>query len=264
MAPFLLVRRVMPATVDHAHINSPLLRRVVAAGLVELNQKLERQEKWLPGFVRREFAGFLSCGDPTAGFAWLVCDACEHHRLVPFSCKGRGFCPACGGRRMTESARRWADAVLPRVAVRQCCSTTGGHSPLAAALAARAQVGSGPRGAGRRDRGDPALDRAPRSPAGAAWGTDRQRHGHPAIRGGAESESSLPHPGAGRTVRSRPAHGRTALGSGETTHHRGGRATRGAGGGSRGGVVGAAWVSRGLWAWSRTRTMSRRRYRPQP
>ncbi|HJN75556.1 MAG TPA: transposase, partial [Myxococcota bacterium] len=119
MAPFLLVRRVMPATVDHAHINSPLLRRVVAAGLVELNQKLERQEKWLPGFVRREFAGFLSCGDPTAGFAWLVCDACEHHRLVPFSCKGRGFCPACGGRRMAESARRWANAVLPRVAVRQ-------------------------------------------------------------------------------------------------------------------------------------------------
>jgi hypothetical protein len=37
---------------------------------------------------------------------WLVCESCDHHRLVPFSCKGRGFCPACGGRRMTTSARR--------------------------------------------------------------------------------------------------------------------------------------------------------------
>jgi hypothetical protein len=40
-------------------------------------------------------------------------------RLVPFSCKGRGFCPNCGGRRMTERAAHLLDAVLPWVPVRQ-------------------------------------------------------------------------------------------------------------------------------------------------
>jgi Transposase zinc-binding domain len=38
---------------------------------------------------------------------------------VPFSCKGRGWCPSCGGRRMTERAAHLVDAVLPRVPVRQ-------------------------------------------------------------------------------------------------------------------------------------------------
>ncbi len=36
-----------------------------------------------------------------------------------FHCKGRGFCPSCGGRRMTERAAHLVDAVLPRVPVRQ-------------------------------------------------------------------------------------------------------------------------------------------------
>jgi hypothetical protein len=31
---------------------------------------------------------------------------CAFERLVPFSCKGRGCCPSCGGRRMTECADR--------------------------------------------------------------------------------------------------------------------------------------------------------------
>src|SRR5216683_497916 len=41
----------------------------------------------------------------------------EH--LVPFSCKGRGWCPSCGGRRMTERVAHLVDAVLPWVPVRQ-------------------------------------------------------------------------------------------------------------------------------------------------
>jgi len=39
--------------------------------------------------------------------------------LVAFSCKGRGFCPSCGGRRLTERAAHLVDHVLPRVPVRQ-------------------------------------------------------------------------------------------------------------------------------------------------
>jgi hypothetical protein len=40
--------------------------------------------------------------------------------LVPFSCKGQGFCPSCGGRRMTgRAAHLWWDQVLPPVPGRQ-------------------------------------------------------------------------------------------------------------------------------------------------
>jgi len=54
-----------------------------------------------------------------ARLARLRCTDCALERLVPFSCKGRGFCPSCGGRRMTEGAARLVDEVLPRVPVRQ-------------------------------------------------------------------------------------------------------------------------------------------------
>ena len=73
----------------------------------------------LPGFVEQEFRDFLTCGVLAHGFARLRRDTCAFERLVPFSCKGRGFCPSCGGRRMTEQAARLVDEILPRV-----------HSPL--------------------------------------------------------------------------------------------------------------------------------------
>jgi Transposase zinc-binding domain/Putative transposase len=73
----------------------------------------------LPAFVEQEFRDFLTCGVLTHGFARLRCTECALERLVPFSCKGRGFCPSCGGRRMAEGAARLVDGVLPRVPVRQ-------------------------------------------------------------------------------------------------------------------------------------------------
>ena len=39
--------------------------------------------------------------------------------VVAFSCKGRGFCPSCGGRRMSELAAQLVDRVIPHVPVRQ-------------------------------------------------------------------------------------------------------------------------------------------------
>ena len=73
----------------------------------------------LPEFVAREFREFLTCGVLAHGFARVRCGRCAFERLVPFSCKGRGFCPSCGGRRMTERAAHLVDAVLPVVPVRQ-------------------------------------------------------------------------------------------------------------------------------------------------
>jgi Transposase zinc-binding domain len=58
----------------------------------------------LPTFVRREFEAYLRCGILDHGFARVRCGGCAFERLVPFSCEGRGFCPSCGGRRMTERA----------------------------------------------------------------------------------------------------------------------------------------------------------------
>ena len=40
-------------------------------------------------------------------------------RLMAFSRKGRGFCPSCGGRRMTERAAHLVDHVWPEVPIRQ-------------------------------------------------------------------------------------------------------------------------------------------------
>jgi hypothetical protein len=72
----------------------------------------------LPAFVAKEFRDFLGCGVLARGFARVRCGDCAFERLVPFSCKGRGFCPSCGGRRMTAQAAHLVDAVLPPVAVR--------------------------------------------------------------------------------------------------------------------------------------------------
>ncbi len=78
-----------------------------------------REGEGLPRFVEEEFRAFLRCGWLAGGFARFRCTSCDLDRLVPFSCKGRGFCPSCGGRRMAERAAHLIDYVFPDVAVRQ-------------------------------------------------------------------------------------------------------------------------------------------------
>jgi hypothetical protein len=72
----------------------------------------------LPSFVERAFRAFLTCGALSGGFARFRCAGCGLDRLVAFSCKGRGLCPSCGGRRMAERAAHLVDHVLPDVPVR--------------------------------------------------------------------------------------------------------------------------------------------------
>jgi hypothetical protein len=96
-----------------------LLQEVVSEGLRVLQRQLAAHDRSLPAHVARELEDFLGCGDARRGFAWLTCGPCGHHRLVPFTCQGRGFCPRCGGRRMAERAAHWVDHLFPRVAVRQ-------------------------------------------------------------------------------------------------------------------------------------------------
>ena len=49
----------------------------------------------------------------------LRCERCGDTTVVGFSGKGRGFCPSCGGRRMSELAAHPVDHVLPHVPIRQ-------------------------------------------------------------------------------------------------------------------------------------------------
>jgi hypothetical protein len=73
----------------------------------------------LPAYVQREFYDYLRCGILAHGFLRLGCDTCKQELLVPFSCKRRGFCPSCAGRRMAQTAAHLVEQVLPWVPTRQ-------------------------------------------------------------------------------------------------------------------------------------------------
>ncbi len=73
----------------------------------------------LPKYVRTELRRYLRCGDFAQGFTRARCDACGHDLLVAFSCKARGVCPSCAGRRMANTAAHLVDRVIPAVPVRQ-------------------------------------------------------------------------------------------------------------------------------------------------
>src|SRR5690606_21824985 len=60
-------------------------------------------------FVLEELEGYLDCGRLTAGCARFECEGCGLTRVTGLSCKGRGCCPRCCVRRMTERARHLAD-----------------------------------------------------------------------------------------------------------------------------------------------------------
>jgi Transposase zinc-binding domain len=73
----------------------------------------------LPAYVEHEFYDYLRCGILAYGFLRLGCDTCPKELLLPFSCKRRGFCPSCAGRRMAQTAAHLVEQVLPWVATRQ-------------------------------------------------------------------------------------------------------------------------------------------------
>ena len=91
------------------------------------NHLLTFEQEWtdksdgrtLPGFVTAELHNFLGCGILARGLAQLFCPTCHQRYVVGWSCKGRGFCPSCGGRRMNAGGLSLVDHVLPDVPLRQ-------------------------------------------------------------------------------------------------------------------------------------------------
>jgi hypothetical protein len=77
----------------------------------------------LPKFIVQEFEDYLHCGRLEAGCLHLVCRRCGHSQLVALSCKRRGFCCACLGRRMSDTAVHLVNDVLPAVPIRHWICT---------------------------------------------------------------------------------------------------------------------------------------------
>jgi hypothetical protein len=81
--------------------------------------KAEMTERSVPKYVRLEFERFLTCGVLEEGCAVVRCEGCGFTRLVAFSCKGRGVCPSCIARRMSDTAAYLVEQVIPKVPIRQ-------------------------------------------------------------------------------------------------------------------------------------------------
>ena len=80
-----------------------VLYKVVEAHFPAVRERAE-ERGGLPKFVVREFEDYLRCGILSEGCLHLVCRTCGHSEVVGLSCKRRGFCPSCLGRRMADMA----------------------------------------------------------------------------------------------------------------------------------------------------------------
>lgn len=96
------------------------LYQMIQSNLTKFIDQVEAEKgSPLPNFVIKEFYDYLDCGILAKGFLRLHCESCGAEGFVAFSCKRRGFCPSCGGRRMNETATHLVDSVLPYQRVRQ-------------------------------------------------------------------------------------------------------------------------------------------------
>ena len=96
-----------------------LLYQVVRDNWETFKSKRELEGRFLPEYVIREFEAYLKCGLPQYGFLRLKCKDCSEEKVVAFSCKKKGFCISCAGKRQVECASHLIDNVLPFVPYRQ-------------------------------------------------------------------------------------------------------------------------------------------------
>ncbi len=96
-----------------------LLYELVRAHWPRFVERAEERGGGLPQFVVREFEEYLRCGILEHGLVHVECARCGHAIVCAFSCKRRGFCPSCLGRRMSDMAAHLVDELLPEVAIRQ-------------------------------------------------------------------------------------------------------------------------------------------------
>src|SRR4029453_6029115 len=105
----------------HAIPSQTLLYQVVADHLETFLASLDADPdaQGLPAYVQRAWYDYLQCGLLGHGVLRLGGDPCHKELLLPFSCKRRGFCPSCAGRRMAQTAAHLVARVIPWVPIRQ-------------------------------------------------------------------------------------------------------------------------------------------------
>ena len=98
-----------------------LLRQIVLEQWPGLEQEIREAcgGRGLPEFIAKAVEKFRDCGLLARGFVRVLCRACGKEQLVAFSCKTRGICPSCDGKRMVEVAAHLVDSVIPAVPIRQ-------------------------------------------------------------------------------------------------------------------------------------------------
>jgi hypothetical protein len=97
-----------------------VLHRVFLEHLETFLDRARTASLELPKYVEGELRAFVECGILAHGFVRIRCDDCSKSIVTGFSCKGRGFCPSCTGRRMADTSARLVDDVFPPdVPVRQ-------------------------------------------------------------------------------------------------------------------------------------------------
>lgn len=114
------------------------LYRILQEHWLTFEARAEAFGKGVPGFVRKEFEEFLRCGILAYGFCRVHCAHCRKDRVVAWSCRGRGFCPSCMGRRMAEVETHLCDEVVGVTPLRQWVLTL--PKPMRYLLAYNASV----------------------------------------------------------------------------------------------------------------------------
>jgi hypothetical protein len=92
-----------------------VLQRATREGLAQL----AASGSTLPAALLREVRAALRCGVLRHGFTRVRCQACGEELLVGFSCKGRGYCASCNGKKAALTALHLVDDVLPEAPYRQ-------------------------------------------------------------------------------------------------------------------------------------------------
>jgi hypothetical protein len=83
-----------------------LLHRVLLEHLETFLDRAQTETHGLPRHVVKELRDYVECGVLGHGFVRLRCGDCHLERAEAFSCRGRGFCPSCTGRRIADTAAR--------------------------------------------------------------------------------------------------------------------------------------------------------------
>ena len=96
-----------------------VLYKTVAAIVETFIADREAEGRPVPERVAKELRNYLTCGVIQYGFLRVLCPSGDYETVVPYSCKGRGFCPSCFGKRGAEAVEHLVDQVLPWAPYRQ-------------------------------------------------------------------------------------------------------------------------------------------------